>query len=818
MATDNNFNENYDGLNEKLTEISEIKTAIESMRSALTDNDSQAVKEKLDELSAKVEGCTNIISKDVYENLEEIKKVIESNSEGINKKIETLGSAASEFYGGNDDIVSELKRQTESVHNTLKEYIGNVITKISENPTLNDIGSIVSDINEIQQKNIKQINTTLNDFKKDFDKLGEEFKKSEFASRITQISEIYENLNIINAWIEKVGYINQSIENVYARLGENIDFDDVAEKIDIVYENLSALNSWTVKVDHIDDTVVSVKEKLGSIDDCIEEAKNIRNIVNTVRDRMDSVFGAEEDFKTLAEKTEKIYETLSSVNEWSEKTESLVKQVENIDSSFDDEMIFSKIDLIYENMGLLNEWVNKIDLIFTKNVESEEATAEIKNKLEEAGKLLENVPSMKTDLSKISEQLNTITNKTKNDEDSYIYTLLDIESDFLKMHKMMDESTKATAKDISDLKESFTNVTDDISSISIRTNKLILSADDANDEFKELLKTLKSSIANLDNQTSKINPEPQFDFVNQKMAEIAEIIQRESESTRNLNTAIGFLAEWADASGIILNSLQSESDLLKSGVDSISDDIKGIGSDLRTGLKDIRDMSEAIVDFESGITHLVENSAKNIKMVSDSADDINEVLSLVKNTDKNLKLSMKQIKDSADEITELKYTVKTLSNGLNTSSEEANELKSEISEVKSDTILIDKAVNQFMQDLKTEMISLNEKMAEISETGKRRMAELENFVVDKISEQERVVTLLEEKMDRVSIKLDKIGESVSRNAGNAEIKEMLGYITSQINSANDAIYSSYGNTVRSISDKLSSFDESISKVVSYIEE
>ena len=54
-----------------------------------------------------------------------------------------------------------------------------------------------------------------------------DFKYKEIENQLSKISEIYDSLNMIIVWTEKVGLINKSIENVYARLGQSIDFDDV---------------------------------------------------------------------------------------------------------------------------------------------------------------------------------------------------------------------------------------------------------------------------------------------------------------------------------------------------------------------------------------------------------------------------------------------------------------------------------------------------------------------------------------------------------------------------------------------------------------
>ena len=79
---------------------------------------------------------------------------------------------------------------------------------------------------------------------------------------------------------------------------------------------------------------------------------------------------------------------------------------------------------------------------------------------------------------------------------------------------------------------------------------------------------------------------------------------------------------------------------------------------------------------------------------------------------------------------------------------------------------------------------------------------------------------LEEKIETLGSKFDKLIEAMSEDNKNYEIKDILNYIATQITAANENLTNQQNanSVLNNIAEKLSSFDENINKVVSYIEE
>lgn len=783
MSAENNYEEILEEVCEKINSIDSIKeidildmkNSLESIESLMTDTQAklnfQEIKEKLENIAFQVDNCNEALLKDLYNDINELKETSNSVGQHIEnlQNVQNLALTSAEFEEfqkqqldlalktnenifnelaaikensqsvDNSENIKRLESQLENLHKNLSAYIEQMVSKIDTAPNLEDIGAIMSDLGSVQQKSIRQTNSLVKDLQNKFKMFQDDFDNKDFGNQLSKIGEIYDSLSIIRTWIERVGYINQSIENVYARLGESIDFDDVAEKVDIIYENIGALNNWTMKIDNVDGSMADMQSKIASLSAFMADTKNISNTISVIKDKFESTFSDELDFEDITNKMDIVYENLSAINEWASKVDVINEKVSTINNAFEDDLISSKIDLIYENISLLNEWVSKIDNISKRSDELDDKINELTESLSNASKIIDDVPDIKDKLENLSGELNIITHSTRNEADSYIYTLLDIESDFLKLHKFLDDKTNTTTNDINSLKEKFEELNNDISSISIRTNKLILSADDANKEFKTYLEIFKNTIQALDNQKNEFNPELKFALIGEKITEMFKLMQSSLSANKSLNNAFVYLAEWVDATGNVLNTMSNDIAQLKA---------EGLNKNSK------------------------DNQIEEIDTIKD------------------------EITEAANKISRLEEMAETVKN-------------EDISEIKSLLTGIAVQLNSALSD------SLNEKIDKLSEENNHKFTELETLMIDKINQQSKQINSLEEKLENLSSKFDKLIEAMAEEHTDYEIKDILNYIATQTAAVNEALSDS---RVAEMANKLASFDTNINKIVSYIEE
>ena len=668
MSADKNYEQVLEDICKKLKDmdsikeidILDIKNVVESIENTLTDTqlplNFDEIKEKLENIAFQVDSCNETILKDLYNDIREVKETFENVSQHLEniQNVQNLALTSAEFeefqkqqldlaVKTNDNIYSELKviketsqidysesikkldTQIVSIHTALTGYLEQFTTKIQETPNLEEIGSIVADLNSVQERNIKQTSTLVKDVLDKFTAFKDDFKYKEIEEQLYKITEIYDSLEFIRTWIDKVGDLNKSIDNVYARLGETVDFDDVANKVDVVYENISLLNNWTKKIENIDSTLIDTKDKIYALGQYLEDAKNINRTIVALKDKVDSTFSEDIDFDDIANKMDIVYENITSLNVWAQKVDVMSEQVANINNNFEDEMIASKVDLIYENIGLLNEWVNKIDKLVQNNNQMDLKIDEVNGKIE-----------------KLEQELNAIVHSTKDDADSYIYTLLDIESDFLKLHKFVDDKSSETSQSIDALKARFNELNDDISSISVRTNKLILTADDANKEFKTHLESFKNAIIDFNIQREQFNSNPKADVLEEKLCEMFKLMQNSLTASQNLNNAFSYFAEWIDATGNMLNQMNANINALMENNSKTNDEeiaeikslLTGIMVQLNTAVTpDIDSINERIdnvcseqngkfTELETMLQEKVNQQAKQIATLESKIDDL----------------------------------------------------------------------------------------------------------------------------------------------------------------------------------------------------
>ena len=888
----------------KEIDILNIKESMSTLENLMTDTQAklnfQEIKEKLENLSFQMDNCNETLLKDLYNDINDLKQTSNNVSQYIEnlQNIQNMALTSAEFEeyqkqqldlalktnenlfnelnaikenaltgtqdGVNNSNVKQIEEQLQTLHQNLTGYIKQLTDKFAETPNIDEISGVLSDLNTVNQKNIKETNTLIKGLQTKFEK----FQNTEFENQMAKIAEIYDSLGIIHAWIEKVGFLNKSIENVYSRLGANIDFDDVSDKVDIIYENITALNDWTQKIDNVDTSIGDIQTKISALSEFMDDSKNISKTLNSLKEIFDNTFSANTDFEDLSDKMDIVYENISALNQWAtqidkinEKTDKIIdsdkqellndkvdkinEKVDTLHKSFFSEMISSKIDIVYENISLLNEWVNKINELSTEskkldtklsqinnslnlkineisekltlandelNEKLTKANDEINEKLTLANNTLTDIPDLKDKLEDLSWELNTLMHSTKEDTDSYLYTLLDIESDFIKLNKILDDNNKTTLQDITSIKEKFEELNEDISSISVRTNKLILSADDANKDFKMYLDSFKNVIQELEIQRKEFNPELKFNLLGTRLTELVQLMQKNLEANKNINNAFIYLAEWIDATGSVLNAMSENIEQIQKEAnhDEIIETAKNNAETITSEIKDVKEtvdnvQNNIIENIKSETASTNENIARiesilteNIK--SDMVDSMTRHKQLEKLIGENLK---SEIGASVSKIENLENVINTVKN-------------EDISEVKS---LLTGVMVQLNTALTPDIDSLNERIDKLTEENNNKYTVLEEMLQKKVSLQAKQISSLETKINDMSAKFDKLIEVMSEDKS-YEIKDILNYIAAQTAAANETLQNQQNTSavVNEVAQKLSSFDANLNKIVSYIEE
>lgn len=917
MAAENDYDKTLQEISEKIDNINtfcdidilSIKSSLEQIEEQIKKPqdkvDFEEIKDKIEILSTNIEGCNETVLKDLCNHISDVKKStgeIGTFLENL-QNVQNLALTRAEFdeyqkqqldlaLKTNETIYSQLEKikentnivdnsvnfkemqtQLSNINDALTAYMRQMAYKIASIPKLDEISSIVSDLNSVQERNIKQSANLIKELQANFSQYANDFKYKEIQEEIAKIGQIYEYLIIIENWTKKAGDINASLDNIYARLGQSIDFDDVAEKIDLIYENIDILNIWTQKIDLLSNTSEAIIEKTDKLEtisedikafsveyekineiekvsdnleilssqiekmekserlerieqtqskilaltSSLDEIKNIKNVINFLNDNVINL-----DLEDISIKIDLIYENITAFNDWANKVDVISEQLSDFSEKFDDEDISLKIDIIYENIELLNKWVDKIDNLSKHSIEienkvnkiskdlsalndmaikiekiagysveinyqvgeinqnlsllnewgnkvedlalycneidakSNEIISKLENnfaninnletKLDDIDEKVDEVPNIKDKLSDLSKSLNTIIYSTKDNDDSYIYTLLDIESDFLKLQKRLDDKSDATVKYVDSLKEKFTELNDDITSVSIRTNKLLLSADDTNQEFKKCLNSFKKVVEELETQKIYYDSTQEHNLsLETKLSNLVNSMNDCLNTGKNMNNAFVILAQWIDSTDLTLNS--------------ISNDIDNINKNIQSNIENIEipHYEEEISEIKSLLTGIMVqlNTIGNFSNLNALEEKILEIQTTVDNINQNKNQDTNENDVCIDLITK------------------QNELTQEINNQ-------NEIINRQHELIKIQSLEIN-----------KQSEKIEN---------------LENKIDLLSSKFEQFFENNISNDNSNKLQEVIDIIKMQSNSAN------------TIAQKIQDFDTNIGKIVSYIEE
>ena len=147
----------------------------------------------------------------------------------------------------------------------------------------------------------------------------------------------------------------------------------------------------------------------------------------------------------------------------------------------------------------------------------------------------------------------------------------------------------------------------------------------------------------------------------------------------------------------------------------------------------------------------------------------------------------------------------------------ANNNSNDIAEIKSMLSGVMVQLNNTITPVDVD--SLTTKIDNLIELNNNKLTELETLMQEKINQQSKQILSLEEKVEALDAKFDKLITTLAEDQKQFEIKDALQFIAEQIVKTNEAIAQNQTvDAVKEVSEKLASFDTNINKIVSYIEE
>ena len=572
----------------------------------------------------------------------------------MNKFLEAnvFSSAMTELRATNEILVSST---TEKLNKQINEFIlANVTNKFEDKLNLFDkkfIDTVVEKYEEIRMI-ASQYNQSFDNIQTSVDGILNEFKatKDEINATMQTIMDgISNSINSLNVSFAdlKAQILNKSFDEAFqASLNNQItgienlvkeQFGYLEDISDLCCNNLPELTEMNTIVKYgiqqsitdltnkVDAQDISLNEELSKLkSDIITQFLNIFNQISFVAEQ-------EEILDFIQEKHSELITILSHI----------VTTIDNVDAVKDNvAVIDNKVDALKEDIDLINE---KITSIISSDGDID---------------YVYSLQDLESDIANLRLVLNEMKNSTSSKEFEDLVTST---NDIYKLVESL--KTEMPKFEYDEFKKDFETLSEDIVSISTRTNKLILASDESNKSLQDNLQEFKLVINDLDERTRNFAHESGIDRLDNKLGAINTMIQNGAKTNQVFNQVFEYLAEWVDKAGEQITTISDKVETL----DDIGQ-IKVMLEDLKAEAEDNSESTELI----EALSNVFEKQAKRIASLEAKLDRV-----IVETTinNKNSKIDMTPLENT------LNSFLVAIDDKMSSQQDKINSLESKLEEV-----------------------------------------------------------------------------------------------------------------------------------------
>ena len=296
---------------------------------------------------------------------------------------------------------------------------------------------------------------------------------------------------------------------------------------------------------------------------------------------------------------------------------------------------FSK-NVLFNQISFIAEQEEIIDFIQEKHSELIKVLSHIVTSVDTK------MSSLKEDIDSINEKISAI--MSSDGTVDYVYSLQDLESNIANLRIVLNEmkadnkskefeelinstnsiyqlvetiKTEMPKFEIEEFKKDFETLSEDIESISTRTNKLLLSSDESYKTLQENLQDFKLVINDLDERSRNFAHDAGIDKIDNKLATLNTMMQNGAKTNQVFNQVFEYLAEWVDKAGTQITAISDKVETL----DDIGQ-IKVMLEDLRAESQDNSESVELVETlsavFDKQAKRIASLEAKLDRMIVDS--------------------------------------------------------------------------------------------------------------------------------------------------------------------------------------------------------
>ncbi len=665
-----------------LSEITELKAEIEQISKEFTEwnygqeaRDSKIVNmisSELGEIGVTITTLQDAIQAGVHQELAKNTELVEIQ---INNLIELIENFKKEVLEKEDepsfDFETPFKELKEKI-TSVKQEVNLVNTDIMDalnaraDETLNELSnfkaalnsfsdlehSINTRIEEASSKNTEEINNLLNEVKLQITNAAEKLNVEEqILSAAEDIKNSINNkINSQNITEELKNEILSTADDIKSSLNDKLSSDtedlktllsvamnndditwaidnlktDISDKVSKIFNEHKNISEILQKTNELSGNNTKISELLDALNQKVDIlAMSDNNDDYLVQDEIDEVKNMISSQRHLLENSA----SAEKVNAIESHLEQLISKIETIEATDLKDMresILSTILNVFEQISFIEESEDIKDFV-------EEKTEEINQNLIE-----------------VKQQLKQIANN----DDGYTYTLQDVESDIAKLrlvinelstgssredisdiseniHKIVtsveDLQTSLTQEQISDLKSDFEKLSEDILSISSRTNKLLLTSDESYNALNNGLNDFSNIVYKLEERINYLDNTEITERIEKKLDNVANVVTGSANSDKVMRQAFMYMGEWIDNTSENIDNLSEQANKIN--------DVKFIIEKLQQKVPEQMELLNAIAERFEEQQERMDRLEMKLEKILSSIDDIDDT-KLTKKVDK----------------------------------------------------------------------------------------------------------------------------------------------------------------------------------------
>lgn len=562
-GTTASFKENLSSVEEKFDSLCETLNEIKNLHTISNVDLIQNIEDKISALKDEF----GLINSDIA-------NAVEYKAEDIIRAFEPVKASIEEFVGFDaEKILADLKSQIElSFMNFSVDINGEIVSNTQA------VSKLEQAFKEAFSK-LSSIEDCLNErVQNDFELLSVNLETAVRDVKVNLETKIEEQVCELRGYLEEAlddSKLENSIDEIGAKLDVIVSDNSINELSGRVDEILENGNEHDSKLDKI---LGNLNTFSGRFDNLSQTDAKVSDMISVLHEKVDTLVADSSDFDILEEidgikdiifEQRKFFEASSD-----EKASAIDKYLRDVLLKLDNVDLEKNADDIKES--ILNALVSLVD-----QISFVEETEEIKDFVEEK------TEEINQNLLEVRNQLKQLT--SAGDDFDYIYTLQDVESDIAKLRlavtnmsgndfsDITDEikkivtaveelETSLTQEQIVDLKSDIEKLSDDIVSISSRTNKLLLNSDEAYKALNDGLNNFSNIIYKLEDRLNTDTSER----IERKIDNLHALAVEADNANKVSRQVMMYLGEWIDSAGENISTISEHT----AEIDSIKENIQ----------------------------------------------------------------------------------------------------------------------------------------------------------------------------------------------------------------------------------------------------